>query len=276
MLTINETNLHKVFRDFYTVTNMRVVLFSKDCEPLAQYPAVCHYFCDLICQDPQWSKRCDICDRAKVAVCSREEKTIKYFCHLGLWECIVPIYDTHGILGYVMFGQVMTDSTAEETKQRLLALFSEESFPGITSAIDRIPVKSTLQLEAYITVLQALAAYILSNQWVTPQKSEFIRHMEMYIEQNLDKNISVNDICNEFHIRRTRLYRMAKDYFGCSIATYIRTQRIHHACRLLLETDASVSRIAYQVGFCDYGHFSRTFRQIMGTTATQYRRSHQG
>ena len=273
MLNINATNLHKIFRDFYTVTNMRVVLFSKEREVLAEYPSTRYNFCDLICKNPHWFKECEVCDRVNVEICSNGEKTIKYFCHLGLWECIVPIYDTHGILGYVMFGQVMTDSTAKETKKRLQELFLEKDFPGITAAIDQIPVKPSVQLDAYITVLQALASYMLSNQWVTPQKSEFIRHMDKFIEKNLEKNIDVKDICAEFHIRRTRLYSVAKDYLGCSVAMYIRKQRIYHACRMLRETDASVNQIAYQVGFCDYGHFSRIFHQIVGTTATEYRRT---
>lgn len=274
MLTINTTNLYKIFRDFYTLTNMRVVLFSKEQEELMEYPSARHNFCDLICKDSHWAKKCEECDRSNVEICSKSEKTLKYSCHLGLWECIVPIYDSNGILGYVMFGQVMADDKASRTKQQLKQQFPEETFPGITDAIEAIPAKSKAELDACITVLQALASYMLSNQWVTPQKSEFIRHMDKFIEKNLEKNIGVEDICAEFHIRRTRLYSVAKDYLGTSIAMYIRKQRILHACRLLRETDDSVNHIAYRVGFCDYGHFSRIFREMEGVTATDYRKLH--
>ena len=273
MLTINTTNLYKIFRDFYTLTNMRVVLFSKEQEQLMEYPSTRHNFCDLICKDSQWAKECEACDRKNVEICSKEGKTVKYSCHLGLWECIVPIYDNNGILGYVMFGQVVSEDRSTKIKQQLREQFLEEEFPGIGAAIEKIPLKTKAELDACITVLQALASYMLSNQWVTPQKSEFIRHMDKFIEKNLEKNIGVEDICAEFHIRRTRLYSVAKDYLGCSIAMYIRKQRILHACRLLRETDDSVNQIAYRVGFCDYGHFSRIFRQIVGVTATGYRKS---
>ncbi len=274
MLQINQVNLYKIFRDFYTLTNMRVVLFGTEGQPLMEYPSSRHNFCDLLCKNPHWASKCEECDKKYVERCSREQKTLKYFCHLGLWECIVPIYDDNGIIGYVMFGQVLPQGEATTTKEQFWAQFSEEDFPGITDAIRKIPAKSKAELDACITVLQALATYMLSNQWVTPQKSEFIRHMDKFIEKNLEKNIGVDDICAEFHIRRTRLYSVAKDYLGCPIAEYIRKQKIQHACRLLLETDDSVNQIAYRVGFYDYGHFSRIFRQLKGITATAYRKKH--
>ncbi|MBQ7950529.1 MAG: PocR ligand-binding domain-containing protein [Clostridia bacterium] len=274
MLNISQTNLYKIFRDFYTLTNMRVVLFSKEQEQLMEYPSTRHNFCDLICKNSHWAKKCEDCDRKNVEICSKGEKTVKYSCHLGLWECIVPIYDSNGILGYVMFGQVLSDHEATAIQERLYQQFSEEEFPGIRDAIKQIPAKSKAELDACITVLQALASYMLSNQWVTPQKSEFIRHMDKFIEKNIEKNIGVEDVCAEFHIRRTRLYSVAKDYLGCSIAEYIRKQKILYACRLLKETDDSVNQIAYNVGFCDYGHFSRIFRDMQGMTATAYRKLH--
>lgn len=275
MLNIDVSSLYKVFQDFYTLTNMKVVLFNKEQEVLMEYPSSKNTFCNLIANDKYWFKKCGDCDRTNVEICSRTEKTSKYCCHLGLSEAIVPIYDNNGILGYLMVGQVLLEDNSGKIKTSMREQFSEENFPGITDAIEKIPVKSSVELDACVTVLKAFTTYILSNQWVTPQRSEFIRHMDKFIENNLEKNITVDDVCAEFHIRRTRLYSVAKDYLGCSIASYIRKQRIHHACRMLKETDEDVSYIADKVGFSDYGHFSRIFRQIQGVTATSYRKSYQ-
>ena len=272
MLDINVSNLYKVFQDFYTLTKMNIVLFNKEKEVLLEYPAIKSTFCNLIANDKYWFEKCGDCDRSNVEVCSRTEKTSKYSCHLGLSEVIVPIYDGNGILGYLMVGQILLNDNAEKTKKLMKEQFDEKFFPGINDAIDKIPVKSSAELEACITVLQAFTTYILSNQWVTPQRSEFIRHMDKFIENNLERNITVDDICAEFHIRRTRLYSVAKDYLGCSIASYIRKQRIHYACLMLRETDEPVSSIAEKVGFLDYGHFSRIFRRQQGVTATNYRK----
>lgn len=273
MMDINATNLYKVFRDFYTLTKIKIVLFSKEKEVLMEYPSTKNTFCSIISKDYYWDKKCDECDRKNIDICSKSGKTSEYFCHLGLFEAVTPIYDNNGILGYVMFGQVLVEGhQLEETKARLKNQFDEGNFKGIKNAIENIPVKSSAELTACVTVLQAITTYMLSNQWVVPQRSEFIRHMDRYIENNIEKDISVEDICAEFHIRRTRLYNIAKNYLGCSIALYIRKQRISYACRLLEETDDSVSDIAYKVGFSDYGHFSRVFKRLTGISATNYRR----
>ena len=232
-------------------------------ESLLEYPTHKNSFCDIIASDDSWKKKCKDCDNVNVEECARIGRTLKYRCHTGLFETVVPIYD-NDILGYVMLGQVLLKESADETKEKLKNQFDEKTFPGVRDAIDNIPVKSAEELEASITILQALAAYILSNKWVTPKKSEFIRHIDKFIENNLKNNITVNDISAEFHIRRTRLYSISKEYLGCSLATYIRKQRISYACKFLRDTDISISEIADKVGFLDYGHFSRVFKQNQG------------
>ena len=273
MININTTNLYKVLKDFYTLTNIKIVLFDKEGGVMMEYPSDKRAFCNIISENESWKKKCDECDRMNFEKCRKTGKTWEYFCHLGLFEAVTPIYDENGILGYVLFGQVLVEGEEKEnTVKRLKILFPEEEFCGVKDAIENITVKTTSQLDACVTVLQAITSYMLSNRWVVPRKSDFIRHMDKFIENNLEKNISVDAICTEFHIRRTRLYAISKNYLGCSIAMYIRKQRIVHAQRMLEETDDSVENIAYSVGFSDYGHFSRVFKQITGKSATEYRR----
>ena len=248
MININIPNLYKVFHDFYKLTNIRIVLFDKSGKVLLAYPKSKGKFCTLIERDATLDQRCSDCDYTNFELCSKAKQLVNYRCHKGLSEAIVPIYDANGVLGFIMFGQVLMQEDAKRAREELHRQFDESQFPGIHEAIDQIPVKTAAELEATSTILKALVSYLLSNQWVTPAKSEFIRRLDNFIEANLDKNITVNDLCAEFHIKRTRLYGIAKNYLDCSIATYIRNQRIAHACRMLSDTDMSVNAIAYAVG----------------------------
>lgn len=50
--------------------------------------------------------------------------------------------------------------------------------------------------------------------------------------------------------------------------------RIQRACRALSETQDTLASIASETGFTDQSHFTRTFKQIVGTTPAHYRRLH--
>ena len=47
--------------------------------------------------------------------------------------------------------------------------------------------------------------------------------------------------------------------------------RIEQAVRLLNEQQLSVSEVAYNLGFADTHHFSRTFKRVMGLSPGKYR-----
>lgn len=113
----------------------------------------------------------------------------------------------------------------------------------------------------------------MTNRWIVPGKSEFIRQLDRYIEDRLSQTITVDEICAAFRIGRTRLYEISIEYMGCGLAEYIRNQRVQHAQRLLKETDIPITDIAYAVGFSDYNHFSRIFKKQTGTSARSYRKT---
>lgn len=68
----------------------------------------------------------------------------------------------------------------------------------------------------------------------------------------------------------TRRFRAT---FGETPHRYLQRRRIERAMALLRQSDASVTDICMRVGFASLGTFSHTFRQIVGMTPTEYRRT---
>ena len=257
------------------MTNMHVVLYDAKGTALLSFPKEGSEFCQSIEAHPEWGKKCSDCDMTYFSACKKAKQEMRYKCHLGLSEAVVPISDGDNILGFVMFGQVLTENTAEETRALLKQRFKNSDFTNIDKAIDSIPVKSIEELDASTTVLKALASYFLSNKWVAPMKNEFITQLDQYLKENVSRTITTKDICTAFHICKTRLYSLAKEYLDCSIADYVQRFRINEACRMLKETTKPITYIAFATGFCDYGHFSRIFKQIKNCSASEYRKLHQ-
>ena len=87
---------------------------------------------------------------------------------------------------------------------------------------------------------------------------------ESYIETNYSYPITVEEIASYVGISRSHLFRSFQNYMNRSPKEYLTEYRIKQACRLLRETDLSVSAIAYSVGFENNLYFSKAFRKQKG------------
>jgi AraC-like DNA-binding protein len=75
------------------------------------------------------------------------------------------------------------------------------------------------------------------------------------------------------HVSAAHFTRTFRATFGETPHRYLQRRRVERAMFLLRETDRSVTDICFQVGFGSPGTFSRTFRDIVGTSPRAYRRT---
>jgi len=92
-----------------------------------------------------------------------------------------------------------------------------------------------------------------------------------YIEDNLEKNLSLVTLEQKFFINRFHLCRLFKKSAGRSLHEYIIYKRISRAKKLLSE-GSSVTEAAILSGFSDYSNFLRIFKRTVGLTPGQYRK----
>ncbi|RIA10578.1 signal transduction histidine kinase [Flavobacteriaceae bacterium MAR_2010_72] len=69
---------------------------------------------------------------------------------------------------------------------------------------------------------------------------------------------------------RMQLHRKLKALTGLSTTEYIRTQRLKIASKLILNSDLTVSEIAYQVGFNTPSYFIKCFKEMHNCTPLDY------
>ena len=61
---------------------------------------------------------------------------------------------------------------------------------------------------------------------------------------------------------------------GQSAMSYVTSWRINIACRLLHETNLSMSAIAAEIGYDDVAAFSRAFKAHIGDSPASWRKRH--
>jgi AraC-like DNA-binding protein len=81
------------------------------------------------------------------------------------------------------------------------------------------------------------------------------------------------DAATRLHVSPRTLQRLATRYVGLAPVEMIRRRRLQEAAqRVRLEADASLARIATELGYADHAHLTREFRDRLGFTPSAYRR----
>lgn len=106
---------------------------------------------------------------------------------------------------------------------------------------------------------------------ITSTESKFLKR----IQSVLDEHITNPDFKSErmgalLQMSRTQLHRKLKSVYGLSTSEFIRSQRLKLSLKLLKESDATVSEIAYQVGFNSPSYFIKCFKETYNSTPADY------
>ena len=105
-------------------------------------------------------------------------------------------------------------------------------------------------------------------------EAPFVARFRKVLEEHMaDSNLSIEDIGSEMSLSRVQLYRKVKALTGCSPVDLLRKARLERAYKLLQETDATVSEIAYQVGFTSPSYFTKCFKDEYGKVPGEARQS---
>ena len=116
---------------------------------------------------------------------------------------------------------------------------------------------------------------LLSSQQVAmlTEIPENIRYMIKFMENNINKNLSLDYMADLLNISKYYLSREFKKYTGFSPIDFLISLRINHAKMLLKSSKIPATKIAHEVGIHDLNNFINLFKRKTGMTPIQYRNS---
>ncbi|MEM6378244.1 MAG: helix-turn-helix transcriptional regulator, partial [Bacteroidota bacterium] len=76
----------------------------------------------------------------------------------------------------------------------------------------------------------------------------------------------------QLDIHPVHISRAAPKYLSVSLGEYLRLHKIKKAIPLLLDSNYSLTEIAYQTGFSDQSHFNHVFKSYFNTTPRRFRK----
>lgn len=112
---------------------------------------------------------------------------------------------------------------------------------------------------------------------IFPSKESLQNHLVIsikeYIEEHLETNIRVSEICAHLGYSKTYLSRIFHDASGETMANYIVLRKIDRAKTLVREQKMNFTEISEILGFNNPQYFSRVFKRVTGMSPSEFRQT---
>lgn len=80
------------------------------------------------------------------------------------------------------------------------------------------------------------------------------------------------DVAREVGLSYENFRKRFAQLSGESPGQYQKRRRLDWACAAIYQGEHTIKEIAHELGFCDVFHFSKAFKQVVGSTPSEYRR----
>lgn len=129
-------------------------------------------------------------------------------------------------------------------------------------------------------LLDILILKIIRTQHLVPEPSNTSRMtkecamIREYLNTNYGEHITLDSLTKLTHMNKYYMAHSFTKYTGLSPIQYLNERRLETACRLLKETDYSVSTISSVTGFSSQSYFTQSFRKKYGISPGKYRQDY--
>lgn len=154
-------------------------------------------------------------------------------------------------------------------------VYSRERLRTTTSKLAALEEQTALLQKAMMQKLTA--KYVGSTDLALhTRRDKFLEQVTNVCVKNLtDPQFSSATLAAKLFMTQTNLTRKLKSLTGQTATDLIRVMRLEHAALLLEKNSATVTEIAFSVGFNHLSYFIRSFKAHFGVTPTQYRQTRQ-
>lgn len=186
---------------------------------------------------------------------------LKYWCHFTAKINDINLFD---IIKTPIYIDVPNDSQLKPLFRNLVLNYEKDTFSSILATRGAM-----FQILAWYFEHIDIKSINLSSYSSTYELLEVLA----YIEKNLSKNITVDELSRIVHFHPNYFTRFFKEHIGCSPIQYINGLRLNKAKQLLRNTTLSIKEITDLIGFNDPSYFSRVFKKNTGLSPLEYRNS---
>ncbi len=165
------------------------------------------------------------------------------------------------IVSILLKDEVFTKLTAEQ-------FMDYRWFHGLPTASTAFQIASKLTKISTEEDLYDSVIYLLSilKESFDPKNTlppSWLKKIEEQIRDEYYKSLRTRDIAEKIGVHPVYLARVFRQYYGCSLKSFLQNIRIENAMQELGEMQKSLIHIALDAGFSDQSHFNRIFKKAL-------------
>lgn len=147
----------------------------------------------------------------------------------------------------------------------------------IRRAFERGDPPSKLEMESRANLIALRLLRYRALQEEKPAGSELapwqVRRVCTHLEANIDRPVRLEELADLFGLSKEHLCRAFHKATGKPPGQWQLQRRMEIACRLLTSSEATLTSIAQDVGYTGQSAFGNAFRDVIGVSPGQYRRT---
>lgn len=181
-------------------------------------------------------------------------------------EIIPELSDLRTLLKDSSRGILFTGETAKKAAEAIEAV-------GSTNGTERIA-----HLMTVLSLMSQAPSHekeLIANEWYTePSSRDEATAADTgiaYIFENLTSNIRMSEAARLASMSEPTFSKYFRKVSGLTFSDMVKKLRIAHACRLLEQTEKSISSIAQDSGYTNLANFNKQFLSEVGMTPREYR-----
>jgi transcriptional regulator of acetoin/glycerol metabolism/AraC-like DNA-binding protein len=143
--------------------------------------------------------------------------------------------------------------------------------PEIASDARRNPADAALHARPRLDLIGTLRNSIPPRPTLGGLSPCAMRRVMEYVEAHLSDSMDLAELAA---VAGVSVFHFAREFKHSTSVTphfYLRQKRVERAQDMLARTDLPLTQIALAAGFFDQSHLARHFRQMLGTTPTEFR-----
>jgi AraC-like DNA-binding protein len=237
-------------------------------------------FCALMAKH---SRTCAACLEAQQKSSdSALQQTRTIMCFAGLCESSVPLRTGENLIGFLQTGEVMLRKPTRAQFSKIAGLLVKWGIGDELKKAEQAWVESKVvprkQYKSVLRLLEIFALHLslVANQLVIQRKQAeppAITRARQFILEHQNEELSLASVAKVVNMSSYYFCKTFKKATGLNFTDYLARIRIERAKELLLNPNARVSEIVFEVGFQSITHFNRIFKRHVGRSPSEYRQS---